>query len=141
MRVRRLSSLIFAWLFVLTAATTVTAQPDEDVLELNSSIIEVHTRPVVQFSHTVHLDDYAIECSQCHHVYQGGENVWQDDDPVKKCQECHNDPTTKNELRLPAKTLNLKWAFHRNCIGCHREYNKENNVEAAPVKCQNCHVE
>jgi len=138
MRLRCLSVLIL--LLVLTTSATIMAQPDEDVLELSSTIIEVHTQPIVKFSHTAHLDDYGIECNKCHHVYRNGENVWQDDDPVQKCQECHNDPTTKNELRLPAKTLNLKWVFHRNCIGCHREYNKENNVEAAPVKCQDCHV-
>ena len=141
MRVRCLSSLVFVFLLALTVAVPAIAQPDEDVIELNSSIIKVHTMPIVQFNHYAHMDDYGIECSRCHHVYQGGKNVWEDGDPVKKCEECHNDPTTKNELRLPAKNLNLKWAFHKNCIGCHREYNKENKVEAAPVKCQNCHVE
>ncbi len=129
-----------ALVFVFMFAVPVMAQPEEDVIELNSSIIKEHRQPIVQFNHYAHMDDYGIECSECHHVYENGKNVWSDSDPVKKCEQCHNDPTTKNEIRLPSKKLNLKYAFHKSCIGCHRKYNKENNTEAAPVQCQNCHV-
>jgi hypothetical protein len=141
MRVRSVLASVFLFAISVVSALSVMAQPEEDVLELKSSIIEEHARPIVQFSHYAHLDDYGIACNECHHVFKDGENVWEDDDPVQKCQECHTDPTTKNELRLPAKKLNLKYAFHKNCIGCHRSYNKENNIEAAPVTCQSCHVE
>lgn len=141
MKVRGLRFLVLAFMLCLIAVVPAMAQPEEDVIELNSSIIKEHTMPIVQFNHYAHMDDYGIECTECHHVYKDGKNVWEDGDPVKKCEECHKDPTTKNEIKLPSRTLNLKYAFHKACIGCHRKYNRENKVEAAPVQCQNCHVE
>ena len=33
---------------------------------------------VVMLSHDKHSVDYRIPCTQCHHDYQGGGNVWKD---------------------------------------------------------------
>ena len=139
----RYFTIIWAVLFmVLGLAFLVTAQlPDEDVLILHPSLFTKLSQPPVHFNHTEHLDDYGLECTECHHVYKGGRNVWSEDQPVRRCEECHTEPTTKNERRLPVakQKLNLKLAFHNNCIGCHRKYNHENGAEIAPIRCQDCH--
>lgn len=140
MRSQLVLSLVLA-VVLACGVQWVRAQEDEFVIE--SSIYQ-HTMPLVYFNHLAHMDDYGYDCTDCHHVYKGGENVWSDpdSDPVK-CEECHNEPTTKNEKRLPLpkQKLNLKLAYHGNCIGCHRTYNHENNVQAAPITCKGCHTE
>ncbi len=142
MRVRVFTTLFVACVMLFTTTLLVIADvPEQDVLMLNSSLFQEHRMPVVAFPHTFHYDDLGLDCTECHHLYKGGKNVWDEDQPVKKCQECHTDATTKNELRLPIpkQKLNLKLAFHNNCIGCHRKYNHENHVHTAPIRCQDCH--
>ncbi len=125
----------------IVGLSTWSVQAQEDEFDIESSIYEKHTMPLVHFNHLAHMDDYGYDCTECHHLYKGGENVWEDGDPVN-CEECQNEPTVKNEKRLPIpkQKLNLKLAFHGNCIGCHRKYNHENNVKDAPITCQECHT-
>lgn len=143
MNVRVFTTLLLTVCFVGATALIVTADvPEEDVLVLDSPLYQEHTWPVVSFNHTMHFDDLGYDCTECHHLYKGGENVWDEDQGVKKCQECHNEPTVKNERRLPIpkQKLNLKLAFHDNCKGCHRTYNHENDTDSAPIRCQDCHT-
>ena len=85
----------------------------------------------VEFHHKKHSTDYNIACIDCHHVYDGGNNVWKEGDPVKKCIECH-DPEKSGD------TMKLQNAFHKNCKDCHKEISKEGK-EAPYKKCTDCH--
>jgi len=133
--------LTLGWIFgLLLGAGDAPAQDPSFLIE--SDLYKEHSQPLVEFNHDAHMYDYGYDCLECHHVFRGGENVWTDGDPTD-CEECHNEPTVKNEKRLPLpkQQLNLKLAYHKNCIGCHRTYNHENHVMAAPVKCQECHTQ
>jgi len=70
----------------------------------------------VAFTHMVHVEEYAIDCADCHHeAMEGG---------MSKCANCHTPP---------------KEAFHKNCIGCHKELEKQGK-DTGPVKCRECHI-
>jgi len=87
-------------------------------------------KPPVQFSHRVH-EARGVACTQCHHDYQGRRNVWQQGQPVAKCQACHG-------LRPEARRLDVKNAYHRQCKGCHLRLQQQGR-QAGPIKCQGCH--
>lgn len=108
---------------------------------------EVHGKQYQDFtfSHKKHNVDYKVACTECHHVYQEGKNVWKEGDPVKRCDECHNivDLTKKTD------PMSLYAAFHNNCVGCHKEQMKEWKATGkaagepkpeVPVGCTNCHT-
>ncbi|VFQ44974.1 multihaem cytochrome [Desulfoluna butyratoxydans] len=100
-------------------------------------------RPAVSFPHEMHFD-VADDCLSCHHDYQDGENVLDEDllmetEPEEtmelnsmdreelsavSCIACHNDD---------AKTGPMD-AYHNQCISCHEA------EKAGPVMCGECHV-
>ena len=87
-------------------------------------------KPPVKFSHRVH-EARSVACAQCHHDYQGRRNVWQEGQPVAKCQTCHG-------LRPGASRLDVKNAYHRQCKGCHLRLRQQGR-QAGPIECRNCH--
>jgi hypothetical protein len=87
-------------------------------------------KPPVTFSHLRH-DAAGIACTRCHHDYQGRRNLWRRGQPVQQCRDCHG-------LRLKARRLDLKNAFHRQCKGCHLE-RQQRGRRAGPIACQDCH--
>ncbi|MBC7357904.1 MAG: cytochrome c3 family protein [Desulfacinum sp.] len=128
-------ALIFAGTLIAVASDA------PDVITLNSSLWPEHTKGLVEFTHKKHAEEYGIACADCHHKYENGQNVWKEGDPVQKCEECHNEPTIQGEKKLPPdqQKLNLKLAFHNNCIDCHKKLKKENKDSKAPVTCAQCH--
>ena len=67
------------------------------------------------------------------------------DSKVQACIECHKKcgeaPKGKDAPKLDKKQK-LEYhseAFHDNCIGCHKEFNKEFKPKKAPVTCNDCH--
>ena len=104
----------------------------------------------VKFSHKKHADPegYNIACTDCHHDYVKGENVWTKDKPVKKCSACHRvNAAEKNSLSYckraypKGKVPGLKCAYHMNCIGCHRALKIKYPIGkyAVPITCTKCH--
>ena len=87
-------------------------------------------KPPVKFSHRVH-EARGVACTQCHHDYRGRRNVWQQGQPVAKCQTCHG-------LRPEARRLDVKNAYHRQCKGCHLRLRQQGR-QAGPITCQDCH--
>ncbi len=143
---------------VFTTAVMVIAaeQKIPDVITLQFDIWKTHKKPLVEFPHKQHIDKYGLKCQECHHIYKDGKNVWKEGDPVRKCDECHNEPTKK--LRKIKKLTpepgydllkdkrghvllwrNLYSAVHTNCLGCHRQYKKEHPESKPPISCSKCH--
>ena len=88
----------------------------------------------VSFSHLKHAGEYGVTCTECHHEYKDGKNIWNQNDPVKKCRECH-DPEEKKD-----GVMKLQNAFHKNCRDCHKQMVEEGKSEIAPYKkCTDCH--
>ncbi len=106
-------------------------------------------RSAVAFPHSQHFD---YTCKTCHHKWDGNSEV-------QSCtaSKCHD------QLSLPAKSKKaradrleeiryFKYAFHRQCIGCHREIRIHNEkLERSrkkiteplqwpgPTSCVGCH--
>ena len=112
--------------FILFSAPMTFSQ--EAVIEINSSELGVHKRPLVIFPHIKH--EQVIECARCHHDYDkfgnnlGGEG--------QTCSQCHLKSTASN-------TLPLRKAFHLQCKGCHQKIAKKGPPEN-PLMCGQCHV-
>ena len=121
--------------------TEAKTQTPPAVIELYSPLWKTHKKSAVKFAHEKHSKDYKVPCTECHHVYKDGKNVWKEGMEVKKCESCHNEPTVKGEKRLPPdlQKKNLKLAFHKNCVGCHKELKKKNPKTKAPKTCIKCH--
>ncbi len=113
------------------------------VIALKATLWSEHTKSPVTFSHKKHSAEYKVACSECHHKYEDGKNVWNEGDPVQKCQECHTERTIKGEKQLPPEKqkLNLKLAFHNNCQGCHKKLKMKDREKYAdiPTTCVECH--
>jgi len=112
---------------VLTAADV------PETITIENSGYKKDKKGPVSFSHKKHHDEYKVACSDCHHVYKDGKNVWKEGDPVKKCSECH-DP-----LKKQGKVKKLQNAYHRNCKNCHKALQKEGKPAGPFKKCNDCH--
>ena len=104
--------------------------PDE--INIESDVFEKRKYEPTKFTHKKHNIDYKIACTECHHVYKEGKNIFKEGDGVQKCFECHD--VKKSE----GKKKKLMLAYHKNCQGCHRELKKVNK-KTGPIKCKDCH--
>jgi hypothetical protein len=101
-------------------------------------------RAPVDFPHTVHFE-YA--CMTCHHQ-------WTAEEPIQSCETsgCHDLDTPPEPDSDDESIMYFKNAFHKSCLGCHREIkalNKkvamtmggsENRVRpTGPTGCTQCH--
>ncbi|NHZ85558.1 MAG: hypothetical protein GWP19_06725 [Planctomycetia bacterium] len=82
--------------------------------------------PVV-FAHNLHATMSAMSggCNNCHHFTQSI-------DDIKSCgtSGCHSDT---NVVNLKMSKPSLKGAYHRQCLGCHREWSHDTD-------CSFCHA-
>ena len=123
-----LASLIFLTVGVLTAADV----PDEVIIK-NTGYAKDKKGPV-KLSHKKHAVDHKLACTECHHEYKDGKNVYKEGAPVKKCSACHN------PLKKQAKVQKLQNAYHKNCKNCHKALVKAGKSKTAPFKkCNQCH--
>jgi c(7)-type cytochrome triheme protein len=103
---------------------------DADIYIGNTASDHSKSRPAVYFTHENHMDSY--DCLDCHHDYQNGKNVLDEDDledgKSASCASCHS----------KGASIDLKTAYHRECMGCHRRINKK-EAAALPITCQDCH--
>ena len=106
---------------------------EEEILLDNPDTYVEKQRPAVVFPHELHMGEY--ECLACHHDYgEDGENVL-DEDLLEEgneeiyCSSCHDASTE----------VNLRKAFHQQCMGCHRDLRRAGDA-AAPELCGECHI-
>jgi len=109
-------------------------------------------RPAVEFPHSVHFD---YSCKECHHK-------WDNESPIQSCTTsgCH-DLTESPEkpvrhLQYTSEAIKYyKFAFHKQCVGCHRDLKQQNRTVAealrlndketclnatGPTGCKACHA-
>jgi len=106
-------------------------------------------RPAVQFPHPAH---FSYHCQTCHHQ-------WEMDEPIVSCTTsgCHDGtvaPTRskKGTVDEEEAVAYYKTAFHKMCIGCHKEMKierkklemsgrtlKEKLPSTGPTTCRGCH--
>lgn len=77
--------------------------------------------PVI-FSHRIHaeMSEMSGGCEMCHHYNPPGNIVG--------CDNCHEPVRKRQDISKP----DLKGAYHRQCIDCHREWSDN-------VSCESCH--
>jgi predicted CXXCH cytochrome family protein len=131
--VTSVAAFLVLFLSFWTFAEQASKEPPEEMM-LDNTCYKSDLKGPVPFSHLNHSEDYDIACNQCHHVYENGENVWREGDPVDKCSSCHSPLESKGEVKK------LKLAFHKSCKGCHKRMVKEGIAEDAPYRrCNDCH--
>ncbi len=132
-RILTVISVIFiVFMFITVAVLTATDAPDEAVIENEG--YKNDKKGGVKLSHKKHNTDYGVACTECHHEYKDGKNIWQEGAPVKKCVGCH-DPEKKQ-----GNADKLQTAFHTNCKDCHKEKEKAGKKNAPYKKCSDCHA-
>ncbi len=121
--------LFIALGLLLPGAAHLYAQESEITID-NPSAYPSKNRTTVYFSHENHMETF--ECLDCHHDYQNGENMLDEDeleeDGSARCAACHS----------KGASIDLKTAYHRQCMGCHRLVNKQEDA-GLPITCQDCH--
>jgi len=77
----------------------------------------------VRFDHNSHanMSQMNLSCKTCHH--------YSPKDRIPACHECHGKEGNPVNLKQPS----LKGAYHRQCMGCHREWSHD-------TKCIVCHI-
>ncbi|WP_155306608.1 cytochrome c3 family protein [Desulfosarcina widdelii] len=118
-------------LISLLASSIVFGQED-DLLLNNTDAYPIVQRASVYFPHDLHTDSF--DCLYCHHDYLDGQNNLDTDELYEgnsaiRCRACH-DKGLKNEL---------KRAYHKQCLGCHRE-SRIKGVPSGPELCGECHI-
>jgi hypothetical protein len=121
-------------------------ESDIGVFRMESKEYEGHTKNIVLFSHTRHIEAYGFQCAECHHDENGKpiEHLTMSDN-VKKCIACHKIPGERPKGRdAPKLSKQERLAYHAeaihyNCRGCHKKFNREKDTKTAPVSCSKCH--
>ena len=129
-----MSLMTLLFFVVMDAVIAEEEQEIPDEINIENTGYKTNRKGPVTFSHGDHAESYEIACSECHHDYQDGKNVWEEGDPVKKCVACHS------PLKSKGKIKKLSIAYHNNCKGCHKKLAKqEGGTEAPYKKCTDCH--
>ena len=107
-------------------AVTVHHRSEEspDTLILNAITEPTDLYKPVVFTHRSHaqMTELSGTCSSCHHYNPPG--------AVLSCKECHETNSTSHRADLARP--GLKGAYHRQCVGCHRQW-------GTSTECEGCH--
>ncbi len=122
--------LSVALLAAFTVAYAETKVPDKVIVIETKDVFKEAKKGPVNFAHTGHK---ALKCTDCHHEFKDGKNVWQEGQEVKKCGACH-------KLEAEGKVVKLEKAYHDKCVGCHKQMKKEDKTKkTGPTSCSKCH--
>jgi len=127
-----LGVMVFIAMFVGVGALIAADAPDE--ISIQSKAFETHKKGPVNLSHKKHAVDYEIACTDCHHVFEDGKNVFKKGDPVQACSECHDPEKSEGNVKK------LMLAYHKNCQGCHKDLEKAGKRTGPTRKCNDCHA-
>jgi hypothetical protein len=103
---------------------------------MESSVYDEHTRPLVEWNHESHANDYDIDCKVCHHTMKEG------DECIESCAYCHNKPRKPRGIRVSREERVKRFhydAIHDSCMGCHKSLKREAK-SSGPTSCRDCHI-
>ncbi len=128
-----------ALIFIATGLQAATEVPD--TIKMETKGFKKRKKGIVQFSHKKHNVDYGLSCGECHHDKDNKPLDLKAGDDVKQCVDCHTKLKKTKEDRK--NIMVLENAMHKNCIGCHKDFNKKKTGNArkgpAPASCAKCH--
>ncbi len=95
--------------------------PDLITIDKFKGISDLYDKVV--FTHRLHaeMSGMAGGCQMCHHYNPPGN--------VVSCTDCHERERKRADISKP----DLKGAYHRQCVECHREWSTDNS-------CESCHT-
>ena len=131
-----LTCMFFLAVGVLTAGEK---QKVPDEMKLQNKGYAKDKKGAVKLTHKKHNVDFKIACAECHHVYEGGKNVWKEGDHVDKCSKCHPILWEKGKKKKKGEAMKLQNAYHKNCKTCHKTLAKEEKKTGPFKKCNKCH--
>jgi hypothetical protein len=134
------TAVVMGMVFVMTLGYAVCSDAPETIT-MDSKVLGEHTKALVTFNHKKHNADYKVACTDCHHKYEGGKNVWKEGDPVEKCDACHKEakPPAGDKSSKAEKIQKYYFtAIHENCVGCHKDMKKAGKP-TGPTSCTDCH--
>jgi hypothetical protein len=116
---------------LLLAPALAGAQADTMKLD-DTKVFKHRTRPPVVFTHLNHMGLDGVDCTACHHRYEGRENVLdarelEEGNPAILCSSCHTRPAQ------------LQKVFHKQCIDCHESLAQKGKA-TGPRLCGECHA-
>ncbi|WP_353116900.1 acidic tetraheme cytochrome c3 TmcA [Nitratidesulfovibrio sp.] len=123
--------LATALLFLLSPPVAM-APAQEDMKHLAPEALAPQSRPAARFVHDTHNEKAKIdECGTCHHgtTEDGRRDATAPTSEGTPCADCHSAHGGKTGKGTP-----LERAYHRQCMGCHREQGK------GPTACGGCHT-
>ena len=135
------TALLTILLLLMVSSLSATDVPD--TITMDSKVYTEHTRAPVTFAHKGHAEHEDISCTDCHHVYEDGNNVWKEGDEVQKCEACHqNTEKPPQGMKKEDKIKEYhKDALHANCRDCHKKMiDKESELGQKLKKCTGCHT-
>lgn len=132
-----LTCMFFLAVGVLTAGEK---QKVSDEIKLQNKGYAKDKKGAVKLTHKKHNVDFKIACAECHHVYEGGKNVWKEGDKVEKCSKCHPIIWEKGKKKKKGEAMKLQNAYHKNCKTCHKALAKEGKKTGPFKKCNKCHA-
>lgn len=104
------------------------AVSQDEITQLSNEEFAPDRRAPAVFNHDEHNELAGIEeCSGCHHGGSEGVIDFDDSSEGTPCVDCH--PVKAENGETP-----LMRAYHRQCIGCHKQEDK------GPQACGSCHV-
>jgi hypothetical protein len=130
----RIQKRLWGWILgvfaasLLGGASTGFAQPDQIML---GQSIQNRQRTEVDFPHGLHME--TLDCLDCHHRYEEGKNVLDSAELEEGAGE-----VTCNACHDAKSDIDLREAFHHQCIGCHIAMRKEGK-KSGPELCGQCH--
>ena len=153
----RSSFLIWCLLVIMvgSGAWVVAEEAEEMCVPMGTIVLEPPAaveakRAAVEFPHAVH---FAYACNACHHTWKGTEQI-------KGCMTsgCHDMAVSPLKKEIPDDDKApvdryYKQAYHKLCIGCHKDLNikrekqeanflsQEKIAKAGPTGCIVCHAD
>ena len=104
---------------------TIHHAPEEgpDVITINEFVADQDLYEPVVFTHKLHaeMSGMAGGCTMCHHYNPPG--------GVLGCATCHEPSRKREDISKP----DLKGAYHRQCMDCHRDWSHS-------IACESCHA-
>ena len=128
-------SAIILFLAIFTGVGIIIATDIPDEINIKAEAFGTYKKGPVKLNHKKHSADYKIACTECHHRYEGGKNIFKEGDPVQKCSGCHDAKKSEGNVKK------LMLAYHNNCQGCHKDMKKEGKNTGPTNKCAECHEE
>jgi predicted CXXCH cytochrome family protein len=108
-----------------TAAIIGIALAQADKITIDNKYPKKVQTPVI-LSHKAHVAAIK-DCNKCHHTWKKEERK-----TPQKCAECHKAADTSDK--------GLKKAFHKLCIDCHKDLEKQGKKAGPTTKCSDCHA-